>query len=647
MVPRTQPRHESRKRAPSRPTAEKLLPAIFDSCQDAIVSRDEAGLITTWNAGAEKLFGYTPEEIIGKPIEILIPEDRRNDEEIIMNRLREGGLIGYYPARRCRKDGSTVEVSISASAIRNRDGRIIGAAKIMRDLTPSLQAQAELDRSTRALNESEIRYRILFDSIDEGFCVLEVLFDQANRPCDYRILEVNPAFERQTGLRDATGKGIRELIPNHEQYWFDIYGRVATTGRPVRFENRSRGLQRWYDVYAFRIGSIRERKVAVLFNDITKRKETEETLRDAQVKLQLAIEGSDIGIWDWNIITGERVWSDRSKEMFGIPLASTVTRELFLERVHPDDRASVTTALAAALEQGNDYSQEYRVIHPDGQQRWVLTKGRVFYDDQGTATRMSGTVIDITASKRTQEESKEHLERLIAERTARLQETVSELESFSYTVSHDLRSPLRAMQAFAYMTAEEYGACLDETGRGYLKRIDAAARRMDTLIQDVIAYSRAAPASLEIMPVNLNDILEEVIQQYPSVNVAHATFEIAGQLHGVSGSPSTLVQVLSNILTNAVKFVPHGGKAHVKVWTERSGEKVRLFVQDNGIGIPEEVLPKIFEPFQRGHADRGYDGTGIGLAIARKAVTRMGGSIGVKSTVGQGSTFWIELPAST
>jgi len=187
---------------------------------------------------------------------------------------------------------------------------------------------------------------------------------------------------------------------------------------------------------------------------------------------------------------------------------------------------------------------------------------------------------------------------------------------------------------------------LDEQGRGFLKRISDAAVRLDKLILEVLTYSRVGRAELTIKPVDMEELLDEVTTTYPSIRDSGAEIQVEHPLHPVLASHASLAQGVSNLLTNAVKFVPKGEKPHVHIWTEKHDSTVRFSVEDRGIGIPQNLLPKIFEPFQRAHPQAGYEGTGMGLAIVRKAMQRMGGTVGVQSEEGKGSTFWIELPAA-
>jgi len=238
-----------------------------------------------------------------------------------------------------------------------------------------------------------------------------------------------------------------------------------------------------------------------------------------------------------------------------------------------------------------------------------------------------------------------HLERLVEERTAALRETIGELEAFSYSVAHDLRAPLRAMNNFARLLKESYSTQLDDLGRDYLQRISTAAGRLDLLIQEVLNYTQIIRAAAPLQPVDLNKLVREVIESYPDWQPPAADIQIEGTLPPVLGHPGFLTQCISNLLSNAVKFVPSGTQPHVRIWAEPTDDYVRLRFQDNGIGIATQNHHRIFRMFERINPDSEYRGTGIGLTIVRKAAERMGGKVGFESDLGKGSIFWIEFKA--
>ncbi len=240
---------------------------------------------------------------------------------------------------------------------------------------------------------------------------------------------------------------------------------------------------------------------------------------------------------------------------------------------------------------------------------------------------------------------RDQLEMMVAERTAHLQETIGELQAFSYTVSHDLRSPLRAMQGFASIVAEENEGKLDASSKAYLRRISTAASRLDGLISDLLAFSKISHQKITLQPVDVEHLLGEIVEQYPSIQNSGAEVKIQRPLLGMMAHPAYLAQALGNLLDNATKFVRPGIRPSILVWTERreNGATTRLNIQDNGIGVERDQQGKIFEVFQR--LDSEKEGTGIGLSIVKKAIEKMGGQVGVESTAGCGSNFWIELPA--
>jgi signal transduction histidine kinase len=238
------------------------------------------------------------------------------------------------------------------------------------------------------------------------------------------------------------------------------------------------------------------------------------------------------------------------------------------------------------------------------------------------------------------------LERQVEERTARLSDANRELDAFAYTISHDLRAPLRAMHGYADALVEDYGAALEEEGRGFAAAISAAALRMNALIEDILAYARMAREELHLRAVALDPIVERARAAQYERRGDEQDIVIEHPLRSVIAHPVALAQVLDNLLSNAIKFVAPGVRPRVRIRAEDVGGTLRLWIEDNGIGIVEEHRARIFEPFERLHGVESYPGTGIGLAIVRRATERMGGRCGVEPGPGSGSRFWIELPAA-
>ncbi len=265
----------------------------------------------------------------------------------------------------------------------------------------------------------------------------------------------------------------------------------------------------------------------------------------------------------------------------------------------------------------------------------------------GTERRFTGILRDLTARKRAEEEIQRlnrELEQRVEQRTRQLAEVNAELQAFAYSVSHDLRAPLRAMQGFSQALIEDYGDCLDATGQDYAERIVKASARMDMLIQDLLAYSRIGRDEIRLVLTALTPVVQDVVAQLqPLIAAAGGTVDIQDPLPRVYGQRTILTQVFSNLIANGLKFVAPGVKPAIRVRGESRGGRARIWVEDNGIGIARDHQARIFDVFQRLHGQAQYPGTGIGLAVVRKGIERLGGLTGVESAPGQGSRFWFEL----
>jgi PAS domain S-box-containing protein len=313
----------------------------------------------------------------------------------------------------------------------------------------------------------------------------------------------------------------------------------------------------------------------------------------------------------------------------------------------PDQLPMQRAAAAGAPVTG----EEIDIVRADGSTRSLYGNSVPLFDAKGVVRGCVGVMVDITGLKqvehalklaRTQLEAHaQNLEKTVAERTAKLNETITDLETFSASISHDLRAPLRSLLGYAQILLEDSGESLSPTGADLLRRIIASADRMETLIGDILKFSRISRGELALDRVDLEGLLSALIEAYPAFQSPSAHVEVRRPLPAVRGNETALTQCFANLLGNAVKYVAPGVRPRIVILAEQRGERVRFWCADNGIGIAPEHHERIFGIFQR--LQKGHEGTGVGLALVKKAVERMGGRVGVESELGKGSRFWIEL----
>ncbi|CAM3231093.1 histidine kinase [Sphingomonas antarctica] len=377
-------------------------------------------------------------------------------------------------------------------------------------------------------------------------------------------------------------------------------------------------------------------------------------VRDEEARLRLALEAGALGSWDLDLATMSATRTARHDQIFGYPeLRPSWTFDDLLNHVLPEDRENVSKSFEETRRGCAEWHIECRISRADDAEvRWIELRGmpeasRTLEPD-GAPARMLGIVADITDRKIAEAEivaTNATLEVRVAERTEALAKSNDQLNAFAYTVSHDLRAPLRAMEGFARILLDDFADGLGETGTRYAGRIVAAAGRMERLIDDLLAYSRLQRFEPVLRVVNLTPLAEKAraaaISEYPD-----GTIEIERPLLPMLAEPVVLGQIVANLVENAARFARADRPPHVVIRTEKCADRVRLWVEDDGIGIAHEHQARIFEVFERLHGQEAYPGTGIGLAIVAKGVEGMCGSYGVESELGEGSRFWVEL-AST
>jgi PAS domain S-box-containing protein len=493
----------------------------------------------------------------------------------------------------------------------------------------------------------ERKFSTLFEGMMEGVATHELVRDASGAPVDYRILDVNPAFAEQTGLAadDVRGRKGSEVFASEPPPFLEEYARAVETGRRQRFEGYVGALHRHLQVSVSSQGTER---FAAIVQDVTARIERERQLHDSQERLRFALEKSHTGGWDLDLRDHTAVRTLEHDRIFGYDeLLPDWTYEIFLDHVVPEDRPRVDASFQKAMSEQSDWSFECRIRRVDGEIRWIRAVGGHQFDGGGSAQRLAGIVQDITATKLYEQEIErlnKELEQRVADRTAELGAANKELEAFAYSVSHDLRAPLRHVSGFSSLLAARAGDGLDEKSRHYVERISASVSEMGELIDDLLAFSRAGRTELTIGHVDMEALVEEVLAPLLDETRDRSIDWVVAPLPAVYGDRALLRQVWANLLDNAVKYTRGRDPARIKVGAREEDHADVFYVCDNGVGFDMEYAHKLFGVFQRLHGATEFEGTGIGLANVQRIVSRLGGRAWAEGRVDAGATFSFSLP---
>jgi PAS domain S-box-containing protein len=358
--------------------------------------------------------------------------------------------------------------------------------------------------------------------------------------------------------------------------------------------------------------------------------ESEESFRllvDSVLDYAIYMLDPDGNVISWNA-GAQRLKGWQSREILGRHVSVFHTAESVAE-------GRPQYELRVAREQGV-FREEARRQRKDGSEFFADITLTALYDKNRTLRGFAKVTRDITERKLAEQQ--------MADQNKALQEANTELQSFAYSVAHDLRAPLRAMRGFSQALMQDYGTLLDDAGLDDLQRIAGAAVRMDDLIEDLLSYARLGQEEVPLKAVSLNVVAEVAKDQVSALaRETGGTIIVDDSLPVVRGNLTVLIQILVNFLSNGLKFTNPGVAPVVRIWSEQDGYVVRVWVEDNGIGIAPEHHARVFEVFQRLHGVGQYEGTGIGLAVVRKGMERMGGKVGMESQLGKGSRFWFEL----
>ena len=642
------------------------LAEIVEWSGDSIISVDFDGVIRTWNRAAERLHGYTAQEMIGKPLtSITWPEH----VEAVMRHLEvpKTGRDVMFEASRIRKDGHRIEVAVTFSPVRDSAGKLIGASTIARDITEQ-KKQDETNARLAAIVESseDAIYTTDFDEVVKtwnhaaeqlyGYSAAEAIGRHISLIYPPKMEESERAKLKLIG---GMGKKQFDAVRRHKDgrllnISLNISSMIDRRGEAIGLSRIARDISERKRVQAEAARENRRIKLlADAAHNLLLSKSPETIVRGifAQVKGELDLQiylnymvarsGKHLELSSYAGITDEMA-KNICRFDYGRPVCGVVA-----ERRRPwvvSSQEVRNDPSLALLGEGGVKSYACNPLIVGGKLIGTLGFASRTRDEFSPADiEYMRTLCDFVALAQERALYQQNLEHRVQERTAKLRESIGELEAFSYSVSHDLRAPLRAMRGFARILLTDYRQQLRGEGATYLEKISEGAKRMDELIQDVLTYTQIVRAEVKIEPVDLDQLVRQVLVTYPHLAAHAASIEIVGTLPVVMGNAASVTQCVSNLLGNAVKFVAPGVTPRVRIWSEPRDSKYRIWFQDNGIGIDNKLLDRIFGIFERGTQGPNYEGTGIGLAIVKKAVERIGGSVGVKSQLGQGSSFWIEL----
>ncbi|MFN3430619.1 MAG: PAS domain S-box protein [Candidatus Sericytochromatia bacterium] len=584
----------------------------------------ELGRFLEANLPAAEMFGYPVETLCGMSVlDLAAPESR----ETVIERM-VGGHTQPYEAVGMRRDGSRFPGELHAKVVtyQGRPVRVVA----MRDLS-------ERKRVEQALRQAEEKWRSLVASAPNLIMVADTTatIQFINRLPDggdpTRVVGMSLYPFIAPELRDLVRQKLDEVAATGQAATYEAAGGKIGAGTTLWTQNTVGPLWHGGELVGY----------LIISTDITDLKRAEERLRKSEMLLTRAQEVAHIGSWDWEFESDEVAWSDELYRIYGYdPAEVQPSPQAFFNLLRPESRPITRKRLADAARTGQGFTAEFQLYRPDGQVRNVFSRTEVM---PGQPVRMFGILQDVTELKQAYE--------AIAQRTAELrkaQELDNLKSNFVNAVTHELRTPLTSIKGYAEFLEDGIGGELTPEQMGFVRELEVGAQRLERLVDDLLDFARieAGTFKLKVSDSDLSArIRETACSLDPQARAARLTLavEVPEDPVTVPMDAERVGQVILNLLANAIKFTPPGGTITVAIHVD--GDMVLCEVKDNGIGISEDDLPRLFQRFSQLESGvRSGGGTGLGLSISKTIVEAHGGTIGVQSAVGQGSTFWFSLP---
>ncbi len=653
--------------------ASLLLGAIVDSSHDAIISKDLNGVVTSWNKSAERLFGYTAEEAIGRTVmTLLIPADRHDEEREILERLRRGERVDHFETVRRHKDGRLLDVSVAASPIKDARGNIIGASNITRDisdrkhaetairdlnarLTSELAAMTRMQQLSTRLVAAGDFVRLLEDILDAaaaitgadmGYIQLDeggLLRIACSRGFGREFLEV---FEAVRPAQTASGAALqrRERVIVEDvasSTMFDGALRDALLAAGARALQSTPLITRSGETLGvfsthYRVaqgpGEREQRLLDLLARqaaDLIERRRAEIALLESERKFRQLADAMPQIVWTADAAGRPDYFNQRWYQFTGLE-PGRFDRQTWEGILHPEDFQAAARLWAESVEKGEPFRAQTRLWdRAERRWRWFISRALPVRGAQGGVVKWFGTSTDIDEQKRVE---------------AELRRANQDLEQFAYSVSHDLQEPLRSIKIYGELLSRRYGGRLDGQALEFLEYLRTGASRMEMLLRDLLAYTQVTRLDPPEEPA---DTLESL--QASLANLSGAIAESGARVTHDPLPPlrlhaTHLRQLFQNLIGNAIKYRHRDRPPRIHISAAREAGAWIVSVQDNGIGLPPEYKEHIFGLFKRLHCGDEYSGTGIGLAICQRIVERYHGRIWVESEAGTGSVFRFSIP---